>query len=361
MEGLLAENVQVRASSRDPQQARMPTGVELAAADLNQPDTMARALGGVSAVFLYAQGKKLPELMATTKEVGVEYVVFLSTIDATNQHDYAQHNRRRHLEVEEAVAAAGFRYTFLRPAAFATNALRFWRQSIVAEGVVRIPFPEAQQAPIDERDIAAVGVRALASRKLDGAALVLTGPESLTQRKQLECISNVVGRPIRLETMTEEQARAWLEKIIPVAYVNLLIAQWRDEVGAAARVTDNVERVTGRPVTPYAAGLRAMPMPSAWCESILPPTPCQWAAEALVPSAENSKYKVQSLEASPAGANFHWRAACKARFAKYWLGPGESIVASVTLPEGSTLTWMPTLTVPRIVPMAFCDTSGRTW
>jgi uncharacterized protein YbjT (DUF2867 family) len=252
LKGLLGENVVVRASSRDPEKARLPGGVEIATGDLNEPDTMAHALDRVSAVFLYAQSKKLPELMATMKRTGVEYVVFLSTIDATNGHDYAQHNRRRHVEVEEAIAAAGFRYTFLRPGAFATIALRFWRQSIVAEGVVRIPFPEAQQAPVDERDIAAVAVRALVSRKLDGQALVLTDPESLSQRKQVECISRVVGRAIRLEPISEDEARARLANIIPPAYVNLLVAQWRDEVGVAAHVTENVERVTGRPATPYA-------------------------------------------------------------------------------------------------------------
>jgi len=251
LEGLLAEHAPVRASSRDPQRITAPPHVELATGDLNEPETMASALEGVSAVFLYAQGKKLPELMTEMKRAGVEFVVFLSTIDATNEHAYAQHNRRRHLAVEEAIAMAGFRYTFLRPGAFATNALRFWRDSIIAENAVRIPFPEAQQAPIDERDIAAVAVRALLARNQDGQSLVLTGPESLTQRLQVECIGKAVGRLIRLETIQEDQARAWLGNIIPPAYVDLLVAQWRDEVRVPACVTDNVERVTGRPATPY--------------------------------------------------------------------------------------------------------------
>jgi uncharacterized protein YbjT (DUF2867 family) len=253
VEGLLAEGAAVRASSREPARALVPAGVEVAAGDLNEPDSMARALDGISAVFLYAQGKKLPELMAAMQRAGVKQVVFLSTIDATNEHEYARHNRRRHGEVEEAIAVAGFRYTFLRPGAFATNALRFWSRSIAAEGVVRIPFPEAQQAPIDERDIAAVAVRALVSGNLDGQALVLTGPESLTQRKQIECIAAVTGRPIRVETISESEARAALGRIIPPAYVDLLVAQWADEVGVPAVVTNNVERITGRPATPYAA------------------------------------------------------------------------------------------------------------
>jgi uncharacterized protein YbjT (DUF2867 family) len=253
VERLLAEGVSVRALSRDPATARVPSGVEVAAGDLNQPGTLGGAFEGVNAVFLYAQGKKLPELMAAMQRAGIEKVAVLSTIDATNQRDYVQHNRRRHLDVEEAVAGAGFRYTCLRPGAFASNALRFWKRTIVAEGVVRTPFPDAQQSPIDERDVAAVAVRALLSRDLDGQALVLTGPESLSQRRQVECISKVVGRPIRMEIISPEEARSTLGHIMPPEYVNLRLGQWADEVGVSSPVTDTVERITGRPATPYAA------------------------------------------------------------------------------------------------------------
>ena len=34
-------------------------------------------------------------------------------------------------------------------------------------------------------------------------------------------------------TISEEEARSWLANIIPAAYVSLLVAQWRDEVGVA--------------------------------------------------------------------------------------------------------------------------------
>jgi uncharacterized protein YbjT (DUF2867 family) len=240
LDGLLRKQVAVRALSRHPEKLQVPDGVEKAIGDLNEPETLKGAFDGVNAVFLYAQGKNLPALMENMKRAGVEYVVFLSTIDATNEHDYAQHNRQRHLAVENAIAAAGFHYTFLRPGAF------------VEESIVRIPYPDAQQAPIDEPDIAAVAVSAFLSRSLDAQAIVLTGPQSLTQRQQVECISNAVGRPIRMETISEEQARAWLATIIPPGYVTLLVSQWRDEVGVTAQVTDAVERVTGRPATTYA-------------------------------------------------------------------------------------------------------------
>jgi uncharacterized protein YbjT (DUF2867 family) len=251
LEGLLEKDVAVRALSRQSAKLQVPPGVEKTIGDLNEPATLNRAFEGISAVFLYAQGGNLSELMKRMKGAGVEYVVFLSTIDAANEQEYAQHNRRRHVAVEEAISNAGFRYTFLRPGAFATNALRFWRRSIVEESVVRIPFPEAQQAPIDERDIAAVAVNAFVLHQLDGQAIVLTGPQSLSQRQQVACISDVVRRPIRIETISEEQTRAWLATIIPPGYVNLLFSQWRDEVGVSAQVTEFVEHLTGRPATPY--------------------------------------------------------------------------------------------------------------
>ena len=256
LEGLLAENAPVRALSRQPEKAGLPREAEVVRGDLGEPAGLAKAFDGVRAVFLYAQGGKLPELMDEMKRAGVEYVVFLSTIDATNTHGYAQHNRRRHLEIEEAIAAAGFKYTFLRPGAFATNALRFWRQSIVDSGVVRIPFPESQQSPIDERDISAVAVRALLSRKLDREAIELTGPESLTQRQQIQSLSEVLARPISVTTISEDEARQQLQKNLSPSYVELLIAQWREEVGVLSPVTPNVERVLGRPATNYRTWVR---------------------------------------------------------------------------------------------------------
>jgi uncharacterized protein YbjT (DUF2867 family) len=251
VQGLLAAGLDVRAFSRDPARARLPAGVQVVPGDLREPESLARALTGVRGVFLYAHAERLPELMQTLRRARVEQVVVLSTIDATNDRPYARHNRERHVAVENAVAAAGFRHTFLRPGAFARNAHRFWGEAIAVAGPIPMPYPDAQQAPIDERDIAAVAVHALASRDLDGQALVLTGPDSLTQRQQLACIAAALGRTLRIQTESLDDARARLARSVPSAYVELLLAQWAEEVGAPAVVSDAVERITGRPATTY--------------------------------------------------------------------------------------------------------------
>ena len=241
----------LRVSTRDPAKAKLPAGVEVVAGDLNDASSMERALDGATKVFLYAQGGDVSALAALMKRSGVEQVVLLSTIDVLNLKESAKHNRRRHLQVEQAIAESGIRHTFLRPGAFATNALRFWSRAIATEGVVRLPYPEAQEAPIDERDIAAVAVRALVTRDLDHQAVVLTGPESLTQRAQVETIGAAIGRPLRVETVDPADGRAALARIIPALYVDLLIAQWSEEVGVRAEVNENVRRFTGRAATSY--------------------------------------------------------------------------------------------------------------
>lgn len=248
---LLDLGVGVRILARD-LSAFAGRGLDVVRGDLAEPESLGPALAGISGVFLYAQGNRADELGAVLHHAGVAHAVVLSTIDATSDRPFARYNKQRHLGFEHAVAASVPRVTCLRPGAFASNALRFWAPSIRQERVVRLPYPDAEQAPIDERDLAEVAVRALLSRDLDGQTPVLTGPASLSQREQVKTIAAALCEPIRIETVSPEEARVALGKTIPPAYVELLIAQWSDEVGRPAVVTDAVERVTGRAATPYA-------------------------------------------------------------------------------------------------------------
>src|SRR5262249_57788490 len=82
----------------------------------------------------------------------------------------------------------------------------WWAPQIRAGDVVRWPYAAAPTAPIHERDIAAVAVRALVEDGHDGAEYVLTGPQSLTQCEQVATIGDVIGRPLRFEEMSPEAA-----------------------------------------------------------------------------------------------------------------------------------------------------------
>src|SRR5947208_3626986 len=81
--------------------------------------------------------------------------------------------------------------------------------------VVRWPYLAVPTAPIDERDIAAVAVRALCEDGHAGAEYVLTGPESLSQGEQIVTIGEAIGRTLRVEELSPEEARSELAAIFP--------------------------------------------------------------------------------------------------------------------------------------------------
>jgi uncharacterized protein YbjT (DUF2867 family) len=78
---------------------------------------------------------------------------------------------------------------------FAGNAIAWWAPQIRQGDVVRWPYGSVETAPIDERDIAAVVVRALLRDRRVGRDVVITGPESLSQAEQVYAIAT--GRPAR--------------------------------------------------------------------------------------------------------------------------------------------------------------------
>ena len=111
----------------------------------------------------------------------------------------------------------------------------------------RWPYLSAPTAPIDERDIAAVAVRALTDDGHAGKEYVLTGPESLTQRQQLSIIERVIGRHLRIEEVSPDEARRRCLKAWPAPAANMLIDAWAAAIGQPAFVTSTFEQVTGSP------------------------------------------------------------------------------------------------------------------
>jgi hypothetical protein len=73
---------------------------------------------------------------------------------------------------------------------------------------------------------------------------VLTGPRSLTNAEQIELIGRGLGRTLRYEELSPEEAR---EVMGPHAPADLLMETWEKHRATPAPVTDTVERITGRP------------------------------------------------------------------------------------------------------------------
>ncbi|WP_041939576.1 MULTISPECIES: NAD(P)H-binding protein [Frankia] len=251
---LLAVDAPVRVVSRDPAQADVPAGVQVAAADLARPESIPAVLDGVRAVFLYAEPAGIDGFLDAAAAAKVERIVLLSSQSA-QEPDRSNPIAHRHVVVEEAIAASGLAWTFVRPGAFATNALA-WAPSIRAQGVVRGAYPESHSAPIHERDMAEVAARALLEPGHEGQRYALTGPESLPARGQVEVIGEVIGRPLRFEAVPLDEAREQLlAQMGPSAWPGIadtLLRYQADSDGRPVAVSDTVAAVTGRPARTFA-------------------------------------------------------------------------------------------------------------
>lgn len=249
VEQLTNAGLSVRAASRDPERAAIPTAAEPARVDLADPGTFAAALNGVDKVFLFpAPGAEMDAFAAAAKQAGVSHVVLLSSMIVSLGVRNAVYDA--HAPLEAALTNAGLTTTFLRPGQFMSNDL-LWAKDVQTEGVVRFPYGLSVMAPVDAYDIAAVGVTALLNDGHEGQAYDLTGPESLTVLDRVRILGEVLGRELRFEEQTREEALQAISAYMPPPVVDLMLDFWAGTVGTQAPTLPTVENVTGRPAHTY--------------------------------------------------------------------------------------------------------------
>jgi uncharacterized protein YbjT (DUF2867 family) len=255
---LAGAGAEVRAVTRNPQAAGLPAAhVEVVQGDPSRPDTIAPFLEGVTALFLHprAVGNPAVELLALARERGVKRVVALSAMNVDDDLDEQPSRFRgdRNKEVEDAAVGSGLEWVSLRASFFAVNTLQAWGAQIRAGDVVRGPYASFAEAPLHERDLAAVAARALLTDGLVGRRLELTGPQSLTHQEMVAIIGEVIGRPLRYQEIPPEAARqGMVQHGFPEPFVEALMARYARGVGQAAPLTGEVATILGRPPRTYA-------------------------------------------------------------------------------------------------------------
>ncbi|MFF0415371.1 NAD(P)H-binding protein [Kitasatospora sp. NPDC004745] len=256
VDGLLAAGEQVRAVSRNPAAGVRP-GCEAVVADLGRPETLSAAFDGADKVFLYGmldpqQPYDADEVVAAAAAAGIRQVVLLSSVAVVLDPDAGHPVARLNRTIEQAVQRSGLDWTFLRPGTFAANTRTWWADSIRTDGFVRLPYPRAQSAPVHEKDIAALAVTALTEPGHSHQAYTVHGAESLTLQRQVEHIGEAIGRRIRVEHVTEEQARADVARTMHPVVAGAIVSQWAAADGVAAVTSAITEKITGAPAHTYA-------------------------------------------------------------------------------------------------------------
>jgi uncharacterized protein YbjT (DUF2867 family) len=249
---LLAGGHPVRALVRDESRAAaVPDGAEATVGDLNRPDSLEAALDGVTAVHLLAGYAGLPEALTRMRQAGVQRVTLQSS-SAVPSGDRTNAVARYHIESEEAIRASGLGFTFLQPNGFMSNALE-WAEPLRRGDVVTAAFAGVRTAQIDPRDIAAVAAAALTTDAHEGRSYRLSGPEALLAADRVAILGSVLGRDLRLEAQSDDDARADMAARMPPEYVDAFFSFFVDGTLDESEVLPTVEEVTGRPPRTFAA------------------------------------------------------------------------------------------------------------
>jgi uncharacterized protein YbjT (DUF2867 family) len=242
----------VRALVRNPGKAgdlRRPN-VEIAAGDLDDPGSIERALKGVDHAFLVtAVDPKQLEWVGTfveaAKRAGSPHVVKFSGMGAAPD---APELLRVLYESDVLLNASGLPYTVLQPNSFYQN--MFWSIATIRDqGAFYQPMGDARQSQLDVRDIAAVAVEALTRPGHEGKMYELTGPEAISFHEIADALSKATGKTIRYVPVSMEAAEESMRKAgMPDWNVSTLIELYQFFAsGAAARTTDTIQQVIGRP------------------------------------------------------------------------------------------------------------------
>ncbi|WP_019932082.1 SDR family oxidoreductase [Nocardia sp. BMG111209] len=258
---LLEAGVPVRAATRRPDAAGLPAGVPVVRADLDDPDSLTPALDGVDAVFLLSTGPDLPRHDANVGKAaaaaGVGRIVKLSS-GRTGDPAADDPIPAWHRAGEQAVRDSGVAWTMVRPLGFMTNALH-WAPSIRRRDTVSAPYGQGRIAVVDPVDIAAVARHALIEPGHVGHTYTLSGPQALSPGEQTEILAEVLGRPLRYEETSPEQARAALLGFgVDAEMADAIMALRATALESFTSIVHpTVEEVTGRPARSFADWVRA--------------------------------------------------------------------------------------------------------
>jgi uncharacterized protein YbjT (DUF2867 family) len=235
----------VRALTRSGGPDRFPAGVTAVAGDLNDPASLRPVLDGASGVFLLPGYADMPGVLAEARRAGVSTVVQLSGLSA-GSGDLTNAVTAYMAGSERAARESGLAWTILRPAMFMSNTFQ-WLPQLRAGDVVRAPFGQVRSAATDPADIAAVAALALTEPGHDGRVYELSGPQALTPGDRVALLGEALGRRLRFEAQSDEDAHKEMSAAMPAQYVDAFFDFYVRGTLDESRVLPTVPDVTGRP------------------------------------------------------------------------------------------------------------------
>jgi NAD(P)H dehydrogenase (quinone) len=235
---------------RDAGRAPALPGAEVHVATYSDRAALARGLEGVRTLFFVSASESLERLtqhfalIDTAAACGVRQVVYTSFFGAGTESTFTL--ARDHWATEQRVRAARLSFTFLRDNIY----LDFLPAMVGNDGVIRGPAGKGRVSAVAQDDVADVAVAVLRDPGAHaGATYELSGPVALSLEEIAAALTDRLGREIRYQDETVEEAYQSREKFgadgwLVEAWVSTYLAIRQSELD---RVTEDVARVAGHP------------------------------------------------------------------------------------------------------------------
>jgi uncharacterized protein YbjT (DUF2867 family) len=246
---LLRRGANIRVLAREqPEEGKLPSGVEVAIGDLLDPPSVEQAVRGVDKLFLLnavspdelTQGLIAYDL---AKKLKLKHIVYHSVFRAEHFKDVPHFASK--LAIENAMREFDVPFTVIRPNYFFQND-RTLKDPLTRAGIYPMPLGQVGVSAIDIRDIAEAEAIVLTSDGHFGKTYNLNGPDVLSGPKMASIWSGLLGKEIRysgddmdaFEEQMRKRAPSWSAFDIRMMFQGYLERGFVAEAGDIETLTD---------------------------------------------------------------------------------------------------------------------------
>ncbi|MGO4439587.1 SDR family oxidoreductase [Rhizobium sp. RAF56] len=243
------------AATRDPAKlsSLAAKGVDIRKADFDDTATLGAAFSGIDRLLIISTdaldtpGKRLRQHTAAVeaaKAAGIKHILYTSMPSPDKSLVTFAPD---HLGTENAIKASGISHTILRDAWYIDNFMMSLPHNLEG-GKWYTATAGGRVAYISREDCALAIAAALAAETSANAVYTLTGSQSTTTEEVAAVVSAVVGKPLDVVQVNDEQLAAGMTGAgLPIFVVDMLVsADANIRAGNFDLVTDDFHKLTGR-------------------------------------------------------------------------------------------------------------------
>ncbi len=230
-------------------------GAELRRADFNDPASLAEAFKGVDRVLIISTdslgtGERLNQHLAAVAAAKAAHVTDIVYTSMLNPETSAVTFAGDHLGTEKAIIAGGLNYTILRNAWY-QESLMMSLPAAFASGTLYTSAGEGKISHMAHIDCARAAATAL-SKPSTSETLSLTGPALYAAAEIAALASEIVGKPLAVVNLTDEQLAGGMAAAgLPAPVIPMLVSfDTNTRQGGFDILTDDFEKLTGQAPQP---------------------------------------------------------------------------------------------------------------